>query len=83
MVSETNTKLVREIDKLNENEILAVTEYVSQLLSSRFPIPTSNSAENQLGDDLIATLSAERENVRARQVVEWERIRRRSLAKAA
>ena len=83
MVSETNTKLVGEIDKLNENEILAVTEYVSQLLSRRFPIPTNNPVENQFGDDLIATLSDQRENVRARQVVEWERIRRRSLAKAA
>ena len=81
MVNENNTKLVREIDKLNENEALAVTEYVSQILSRRFPIPTIT--ENQFNDDLIATLSDQRENQRARQVVEWERIRRRNLPKAA
>jgi hypothetical protein len=79
MVSQTNNKIVRDIDKLNENETLAVVEYISQLLSKRLPIPT----ENKINDDLIATLSDQRENQRARQVVEWERTRRKNVPKAA
>lgn len=78
MVKQTN-KIVRDIDKLNENEAAAVTEYISQLLSGRLPIPT----ENQSNDDLIAALSDKRENQRARQVVEWERVRRRGVPRAA
>jgi hypothetical protein len=75
MVKQTNSKIVREIDKLNENETLAVLDYISQLLSSRqqFPIPN----ETPSGDDLIASLSENRENRCARQVVEWEKVRRR------
>jgi hypothetical protein len=80
MVNQTNNKIVREIDKLNENETLAVTEYISQLLSKRLPIPMSETHTN---DDLIASLSDRRENQRARQVVEWERIRRRNVPRAA
>lgn len=79
MVNQINNKIVRDIDKLNENEISAVSEYISQLLSRRLPIPT----ENQFSDDLIASLSDKRENQRARQVVEWERTRRRSVPRAA
>lgn len=79
MVNPTNNKIVREIDKLNENETKAVIEYISQILSKRFP----NSTETPMSDDLIASLSDQRENQRARQVVEWERTRRRNIPKAA
>jgi hypothetical protein len=84
MVKQTNNILVREIDKLNENESLAVLDYISELLSSRrFPIssPTATAAaasENHFHDDLIASLAEKRENLRARQVVEWEKVRRRN-----
>ena len=75
MVKQTNSKIVREIDKLNENETLAVLDYISELLSTRqLPIP----GENQFNDDLIASLSENRENRCARQVVEWEKVRRRN-----
>jgi hypothetical protein len=75
MVRQTNSKIVREIDKLNENETLAVLDYISELLSNRqLPIPS----ETQFSDDLIATLSENRENRCARQVVEWEKVRRRN-----
>ncbi|HEY0048353.1 MAG TPA: hypothetical protein VGB68_03640 [Pyrinomonadaceae bacterium] len=74
MVRQTNSKIVREIDKLNENETLAVLDYISQLLSSRqLPIPS----ETQFNDDLIASLSEKRENRCAQQVLEWEKTRRR------
>ena len=79
MVTKTNSNIVRDIDKLSDNEILAVSEYISQLLSRRLPIPT----EHQFNDDLIASLSDKRENQRARQVVEWERIRRKNVPRAA
>jgi len=75
MVKQTNSKIVREIDKLNENETLAVLDYISELLSNRqLPIPS----ETQFSDDLIASLSENRENRCARQVVEWEKARRRN-----
>lgn len=80
MVNKTNNKIVREIDKLNENEILAVSEYISQILSTR-NVPLQN--EIHFNDDLIASLSNKRENLRARQVIEWERIRRRNAPRAA
>ncbi|MDQ3800190.1 MAG: hypothetical protein M3384_12115 [Acidobacteriota bacterium] len=85
MVRQTNSKIVREVDKLNEHEALAVLDYISELLSNRqFPIPqTASSSENQFNDDLIASLSEKRENRCAQQVVEWEKIRRRSQIQRA
>lgn len=78
MVRQTNSKIVREIDKLNEHETLAVLDYISELLTDRqLPIPSAAAAENQFNDDLIASLSEKRENRCARQVVEWEKVRRR------
>lgn len=75
MVKQTASKIVREVDKLNDNESLAVLEYISELLSNRqLPIPS----ETQFNDDLIASLSEKRENRCARQVVEWEKARRRA-----
>lgn len=79
MVNQTN-KIVREIDKLSENETLAVLEYISQLLTRRYPIQTNDSTS---ADDLILSLSERRENARARQVVEWEKTRRRNAPRAA
>lgn len=79
MVNQTNKKIVRDIETLNENEALAAAEHLSQLLSKPLPIPT----ENQTNDDLIAFLSNKRENRRARQVVEWESVRRRNAPRAA
>ncbi len=69
--SNTNNNLAREIDKLNENETLAVVSYISQLLSKRISKQTNSS-----GDDLIKSLSDAYENKRARQVLEWEKLRR-------
>lgn len=79
MVKQTNSKIVREIDKLNESETLAVLDYISELLSSRqFPINSVNTDNQTSADDLIASLSEKRENKLARQVVEWEKTRRRN-----
>lgn len=74
-----NKKTVNEIDKLNENETLAVLHYISELLSARLP----KSKENPLNDDLILSLQDAYENKRARQVFEWERVRRQNHRRAA
>jgi hypothetical protein len=75
MVKRTNKNVASEIDKLNENETLAVREYISQILSTR----NSKSKDNTSNDDLIVTLSDAYENKRARQVVEWEKLGRQNL----
>jgi hypothetical protein len=74
MVKQTHQNIASEIDKLNDNETNAVVNYISQLLSNRI----SKSKEPKSGDDLILSLSDAYENRRARQVVEWERVRRQN-----
>jgi len=79
MVKQNNTNVATEINKLNENESLAVLDYISTLLTKR----NSNPKDNQSNDDLIVLLSDAYENKRARQVMEWERVRRQNVQRAA
>ena len=79
MVKQTENKITREISKLNETESLAVLDYISNLLSSK----NSKSKENSSNDDLIVSLSEAKENKRARQVIEWEKTRRKTPYRAA
>ena len=79
MVSRINTNVASEIDKLNEHETAAVLDYITDLLSSRKP-KLKDAAAN---DELIGSLSDAYENKRARQVFEWERVRRGSVQRAA
>lgn len=79
MNNQPNKNIARETDKLNENETQAVVGYISQLLSKRI----SKQKENLRDDDLIGTLADAYENKRARQVVEWERMRRQNAQRAA
>jgi hypothetical protein len=72
MVKNNQDKIVREINKLNENETVAVIDYIAEILSARMP----KSKKNPINDELILTLADAKENKRARQVVEWERVRR-------
>lgn len=78
MVKQTNQNIASQIDKLNENETLAVASYISQLLSKR----NSKQKENFSNDDLIVSLSDAYENKRARQVFEWEKVRRQNAQRA-
>ena len=78
MVNILNKKTVGEFDKLNENETLAVLNYISELLSARLPKPK----DNPVNDDLIVSLQDAYENKRARQVFEWERVRRQNYRRA-
>lgn len=79
MVKRKEQNVQSEIDKLNEKETLAVANYISQILSNRI----SKSKENPINDDLIVSLSDAYENKRARQVFEWEKLRRQNAQRAA
>ena len=79
MVNRKNRNVASEIDKLNENETSEVLEYISDILSTRNP----KSKDIQPNDDLIVSLSDAYENKRARQVFEWERVRRQNIQRAA
>lgn len=76
MVNRIDTRVAGEIDKLNENDSVAVLSYISELLSSR----KSQSKDTLINDDLIMSLSDAYENKRARQVVEWERLGRQNVS---
>ena len=78
MVKQAKQNIEREINKLNENETLAVVNYISKLLSTRI----SNKTEHLTNDDVIASLSDAYENKRARQVFEWEKVRRQNVQRA-
>ena len=79
MVNPINKNAAAEIDKLNENETLAVLDYISKLLSARL----SKTKDNIVNDELIVSLQDTYENKRARQVFEWERVRRQNYKRAA
>ena len=79
MVKQTKQIIVREIDKLDDIEAAAVYNYISQLVSTRF----SKTKESKINDDLIVSLADAYENQRARQVIEWERVRRQNAPRAA
>ena len=80
MIKQSKHNIVSEIDKLNETETSAVVNYISQLLSTRI---NSKQKENFISDDLIVSLSDAPENRRARQVFEWEKVRRQNVQRAA
>lgn len=79
MVKRTNQTVISEIDKLSDKETAAVVNYISQLLSARL----SKQSDSPLNDDLIVFLSDKRENRRARQVIEWEKVRRQNAQRNA
>jgi hypothetical protein len=78
MVNRMNTNVTRETDKLNDNDTLAVLSYFSELVSSR----PAHSTDNSISDELIRSLSDSYENMRARQVTEWERLRRQTVQRS-
>lgn len=77
MVKQAKQNIAGELNKLNENETLAVVNYISQLLSTRISKQTENS------DEVIGLLADAYENKRARQVFEWEKVRRQNVQRAA
>lgn len=78
MVKRTSPKIKSEIDNINEAESSKSINQISQLLSNHY----SKQFDAQLNDDLILSLSDKHENRRARQVFEWEKIRRQNAQRA-
>lgn len=78
MVKQTPANVAAEIKNRNEYDTLAVLEHISQQLSLNNP----KQSETKTTDDLIASLSETRENQRVRQVIEWEKTRRRNHQRA-
>ncbi|HKQ77607.1 MAG TPA: hypothetical protein VJ810_28185 [Blastocatellia bacterium] len=79
-------KLLSKLNNFSENEIGELLKFVASLekgghgeSSSESGAQTSTYTE----DDLLMLLSAARENRRARQVFEWESVRRRVEGKAS
>lgn len=77
MINRINSRIVSEIDKLSEPETAAVLEYISEILQTR------KQKQMPVSDELIGSLADAYENRRAQQVIEWERVRRQNIQRAA
>ena len=72
-------KLSFKLDHLNDQEVQEVLDYVSIMEAMK----RERAQPEILEDELLALLSTAQENRRARQVFEWEAVRRRSDARAS
>lgn len=72
-------RLALKLDSLNDSEVKEVLEYISIMESMR----RARSLPGVWEDELVALLADAPENQRARQVFEWEAVRRRADRKAA
>jgi len=72
-------KLLFKLDHLSDSEVQEVLDYVSIMESMK----RERAQPEILEDELLTLLSAARENRRARQVFEWESVRRRAEARAS
>ncbi len=75
MVNRMNRNVAREVDKLTSSDAAAARSYIAKTLSYR----NTNSIESPVVDEVIAQLANAHENRRARQVMEWERMRGQSV----
>jgi hypothetical protein len=65
-------RLAFKIETLTDSEVSEVLEYISMIEAMRRPQNTL------IDDDLVNFLAEAPENQRARQVLEWDRVRRRA-----
>lgn len=72
-------KLAFKIDHLSESEVDELVEYVAIMESLR----RERRRTDLFDDELAASLSSAYENKKARQVMEWESVRRRPARQAA
>ncbi|HKX33295.1 MAG TPA: hypothetical protein VJ302_36800 [Blastocatellia bacterium] len=75
--------LLSKLNYLGDQEIEAVLDFVSQYEASVQDQAPPEITREITDDDLIAALSSARENRRAREVFEWEAVRRRAEARAS
>ncbi|MBI4855056.1 MAG: hypothetical protein HY819_24915 [Acidobacteria bacterium] len=71
-------QLSSKVETLSDAEATQVLEYINAMEAKRKLISTTNTTE----DDLIDYLANTSENLCARQVIEWEKVRRRSDVQA-
>lgn len=72
-------RLFSKLNHLSDSEIEEVLDFISRVETKRH-----ERAQREVSDDdLLTTLSSARENCRARQVFEWESVRRKAEARAA
>lgn len=73
-------RLLYKLDHLSEPEIAEVLDYVNLIEAAKEPPANAQTAlfQEPADDEIISTLSGAYENRRARQVAEWESIRRRA-----
>ncbi len=78
-------KLLSKLNNFSDNEIGELLKYATTLDKggSGGPIHETSPTSPPSEDELLVSLSAARENRRARQVFEWESVRRRVEGKAA
>jgi hypothetical protein len=72
-------RLALKLDSLNDSEVNEVLDYISIMESMR----RAAIAPGLWEDELISLLADAQENKRARQVFEWETVRRRADRRAA
>jgi hypothetical protein len=72
-------KLLFKLDHLSESEVQEVLDYVSIMESMK----RERAQPELLEDELLTSLSAARENERARTVFEWDAVRRRADVRAS
>ena len=72
-------RLALKLDNLNDSEVREVLDYISIMESMRRAATLPGLWE----DELVTLLADARENIRARQVFEWEAVRRRAERHAA
>lgn len=79
--------MVKRDDNIFADDIQgAASKRVSKIIdyaSTTGSHPTTPTTDNLTHDDLIMALAEAHENKRARQVFEWETVRRNSFRKAA
>ena len=73
MANRIDPETNRELNKLSRHDAAAIN-YISEAFPSTQPQPKQP-------DDLIVSLTDAHENVRARQVTEWERMRELNVRK--
>jgi hypothetical protein len=77
-------KLLSKLNNFSENEIGELLKFAAILeKSGRGESESASTTSPTSEDDLLVLLSAARENRRARQVFEWESVRRRVESKSS
>jgi hypothetical protein len=76
-------KLLSKLNNFSEKEIAELLKYAMALERGGYGDSATEAIPQATEDELLIMLSAARENRRARQVFEWESVRRRLEGKGS